>query len=518
MIPDESHAALKYRPEIDGLRALAVLPVLFFHAGFDAFRGGFVGVDVFFVISGYLITSIIVNDCAAGKFSIPTFYERRARRILPALFVVIAVSSLFAWLWMLPVETQAFTRSVLAAVGFLPNLYFWSTTNYFATAAEELPLLHTWSLGVEEQFYVLFPLMIWVLWRAGVRALLLSTLFLALVSFGLSEWAWRSGKLSSNFFFPVTRAWELMIGAAVALAWRIRPIHEWLPRAWCNVLSLIGLVSITCAVALFNRYTPMPSVYALVPTLGTALVIASAQQGTLAHRVLSHRTLVGIGLISYSAYLWHQPLFAFARIRITSGVRWPLFVALILSSLALAYMTWRFVESPFRTAFRVSRATLIKVSLTGALLFLCIGLASERTRGFVSRLPDEDVQLASMVNSVAQGEYVTRRFTEADRDFSRTSARKIIVIGDSFAQDFFNSIRESGMFGDAEIRTYEIPFRCQIYFGPFNVDEHIRPQDRPMCARVREAGQIRHRVAHADVVILSSDWQKWSVEHLPGTL
>jgi peptidoglycan/LPS O-acetylase OafA/YrhL len=433
---------------------------MFFHAGFDAFRGGFVGVDVFFVISGYLITSIIVNDCHAGKFSISTFYERRARRILPALFVVIAASVLFAWLWMLPVETQAFTRSVLATVGFVPNLYFWSTTNYFANAAEELPLLHAWSLGVEEQFYALFPLLIWALWRFGLRTLAFATLVLALVSFGLSEWAWRSGKLSSNFFFPVTRAWELMIGAALALAWRIRPIYEWLTKAWCNCLSLLGLVLLAYAVAAFDSYTPMPSVYALVPTLGTALVIASARQGTLAHRILSHRVLVGIGLISYSAYLWHQPLFAFARIRITFGPQWPAYLVLILSSLALAYITWRFVESPFRTARRVSRVMLVRLSLIGAALFLCIGLASEQTQGFVSRLPAEDVQLASMVNTAAQGEYVTRRFTEFDRDFSNTSARKVIVIGDSFAQDFFNSIRESGMFADAEIRTYDIPFRC----------------------------------------------------------
>jgi peptidoglycan/LPS O-acetylase OafA/YrhL len=200
-----SNAGPGYRPEIDGLRALAVLPVVFFHAGFSGFEGGFVGVDVFFVISGYLITSIISKECARGHFSLAKFYERRARRILPALFVVLAACLPLAWLWMLPVQIQALTRSMVAAVVFVPNLYFWSTTQYFGTAAEELPLLHTWSLGVEEQFYVVFPLMVWALWRRGARVVVIVTCALALASFGLSEWAWRHGKLSSDFFFPFTR-------------------------------------------------------------------------------------------------------------------------------------------------------------------------------------------------------------------------------------------------------------------------------------------------------------------------
>lgn len=518
MLPDDSHAALRYRPEVDGLRALAVIPVMFFHAGFDAFRGGFVGVDIFFVISGYLITSIIVNDRLAGRFSISTFYERRARRILPALFVVILASVLFAWFWMLPIETQAFTRSMMAAVSFLPNFYFWSTTDYFANAAEELPLLHTWSLGVEEQFYALFPLVIWALWRFGLRTLVAVTIVLAIASFGLSEWAWRSGKLSSNFFFPVTRAWELMTGAALALAWRSRLQRRWPPLALCNGLSFVGILMLAYAFIAFDSYTPMPSVYALIPTLGTALVLATAKSGTLAHRVLSYPALVGVGLISYSAYLWHQPLFAFAKIRFASGLQWPVFLFLILLSLSLAYVTWRFVESPFRSARSVSRGVLLKATLSGVALFLCIGAASELTKGFEFRLPSEDVQLASMVNIAAQGEYVTRRFTQADSEFGETTKRKVLVVGDSFAQDFLNAIFEGGLFADAVIRTYEIPFRCQIYFGSVSVDEHIRSRDRPMCMRLREPSRLRHRISQADVVILASDWQKWAVERLTSTL
>jgi len=521
MTPDSSHLGLKYRPEIDGLRAIAVIPVILFHAGFSGFRGGFVGVDVFFVISGYLISSIIVGDCENDRFSIATFYERRARRILPALFVVIAACLPFACTWMLPVQTWEFSRSMLATLAFVPNFYFWSTAQYFARASDEIPLLHMWSLGVEEQFYVVFPLLVFVLWRKGLRVLVVATVALGLLSFGASELAWRSGKLSSNFFFPITRGWELMAGALLAFVWRKRPLYQSWTRAMCNLLSLAGAALLAFSVVAFDSYTPMPSVYALAPVAGTALIIASARSDTWLHRILAHPVAVGVGLISYSAYLWHQPLFAFARIRSAAEPDWYVFLVLIGFTFLLAYLTWRFVETPFRKPSRVPRPRLITASIGVMTCLAVLGLISERTQGLAFRMAPSDVALARMVDVAAQGDYVNKRFFTLDKDFSAGSAGavKMLVVGDSYAQDFVNAVAESGRFGEAiELRTFYVSPTCQIYFGPEDVGEFLNPQDRPSCARTRDPGRLRQRMAEANVVVLASSWQQWAIDRLPSTI
>lgn len=519
MRPDASHANLKYRPEVDGLRALAVLPVILFHAGFDAFKGGFVGVDVFFVISGYLITSIIVNDCRSGVFSLATFYERRARRILPALFVVTAACLPLAWAWMLPSETLAFSRNELAAITFVPNIYSWSTTSYFGGQAERLPLLHTWSLGVEEQFYVVFPLLVWFVWRFGFRALVITTILLACISFGLSEWAWRAGKFSANFFLAPTRAWELMLGALLALAWQSRPIYQRLGAIASNGGSLVGLGMLAYAVVWFDKTTPTPSVYALIPTVGTCLVIACAGPGTLAHGLLASPPMVGVGLISYSAYLWHQPIFAFARLQTAEDPSWQVYCALSALAIGLAYLTWRYVESPFRRASVISRAVLVRTALGCWVALFVAAFASEQTNGFSARIRPEDLSLAALADSDAQGRYVNARFESLDRDFSkRGRATKVLVIGDSYARDFVNAIFESGNLANAEVRTVSVAPECQIYVGPRDVAEHIELNFRSSCAQARESPVLRRRAAEADVIILAASWRQWSVHLLPETL
>lgn len=229
--------AIAYRPEIDGLRAVAVLPVILFHAGFDLFSGGYVGVDVFFVISGYLITSIILREMEQGKFSIARFYERRARRILPALFFVIVCCLPFAVIWMASGEIKRFGQAMIAVSLFASNVFFWKTTNYFAPAAEEEPLLHTWSLAVEEQYYVLFPLFLMLCWRFGRSRLFWLTALAALLSLGLAEWGWRNQPVA-NFYLLPTRAWELLAGSLLAFFPSNFPltkepdVFRKLPRSW----------------------------------------------------------------------------------------------------------------------------------------------------------------------------------------------------------------------------------------------------------------------------------------------
>jgi peptidoglycan/LPS O-acetylase OafA/YrhL len=373
-----------YRREIDGLRTVAVVPVILFHAGLTLFSGGYVGVDVFFVISGYLITSTLISELEAGNFSIARFYERRARRILPALFFVMLCCIPFAWVWMPPDELKDFSKSVVAVVFFASNILFWRDEGYFAPTAELKPLLHTWSLAVEEQYYLLFPILLLLTWRVGRNRVFWLILATAAISLAVSEWGWRN-KPSANFYLAPTRAWELLTGSVCAfwLSGREQRGNNW--------LSLAGLVLIVFAIFYYDDATPSPSVYILVPVLGTALIIVFGGPGTWAAKLLSTRSFVGIGLISYSAYLWHQPLFAFARIRSIFEPSPKLMAALVVLSFMLAYFSWRYVETPFRkgqASILPTRRTAFVASVVVGSAFLTSGLVGYMGRGFESRFSE----------------------------------------------------------------------------------------------------------------------------------
>ncbi len=366
-----------YRPEIDGLRTVAVVPVVLFHAGYSFFSGGYVGVDVFFVISGYLITGILMRDLADGRFSLLRFYERRARRILPALFVVMLASLAVATIWLPPEDMRVFARSVVAVVFFASNIFFWRTTGYFDGNAEERVLLHTWSLAVEEQFYLFFPLLLFALWRFGPRMLMAAFVALALLSLGLSEWGWRN-EPGANFYLLPTRAWELLAGSICALVERRRALPA--PA----MPGIIGLAMIVASILAYDASTPFPSVFALLPVGGTVLVILFARPGTPAGRLLSTGPMVGIGLVSYSAYLWHQPLFAFARHLSYYAPAPATMGALTVLTFLLAWATWRWVEAPFRKGSRarpLTRAHIFAASAAASVAFAAVGIAGHVTDG-----------------------------------------------------------------------------------------------------------------------------------------
>lgn len=366
---------MRYRREVDGLRSVAVLPVILFHAGFEVFGGGYVGVDIFFVISGYLITSIILGELAEGRFSLVRFYERRIRRILPALFTVLLVCVPVAWCLMLPLDYKDFAQSVVAVSVYASNFLFWIESGYFDTASELKPLLHTWSLAVEEQYYVFFPLLLMVLWRLGPRRLFYLIAAIALASLCLSEWMVRSYP-SANFFLLPSRAWELLAGSLCAFL-------QFKRGQWANqVLSLLGLALIVMAVFVYTPDTPFPSLYALAPVGGTALILLFASGDTLVARLLGLPLFVGIGLISYSAYLWHQPLFAFVRIANVFEPSHLVMAALSLVSLGLAWLSWYFVEQPFRRRQLPALPTRTALFGTAALVstvFIALGVATSFT-------------------------------------------------------------------------------------------------------------------------------------------
>lgn len=371
------------------MRAVAVVPVILFHAGFAVFEGGYVGVDVFFVISGYLITTILLNDLEGGQFSLARFYERRARRILPALFFMMICCLPFAWAWMLPSQLEDFSQALIAVSLFASNILFWRTADYFAPAAEENTLLHTWSLAVEEQFYIFFPILLWLLWRYGPGRVFWIIVGLCVISLGASEWGWRH-QPNANFYLIVTRAWELGAGAICAFILHGRALR---PNTG---FAALGLGLILFSVFAYDGDTPFPSLYALLPVGGTAMIILFAGPDTVVGRLLSLRGFVGIGLVSYSAYLWHQPLFAFARIRSLSEPDLGLMLALAGVALLLAWFTWYFVEEPFRrrpTPLLASRSTVFVVSGAVGAVLIAVGLAGHFGKGFDWRLSEANARL-----------------------------------------------------------------------------------------------------------------------------
>ena len=391
---------MKYRAEIDGLRALAVLPVIFFHAGFELFSGGFIGVDVFFVISGYLITTIIISEMAEGKFSIINFYERRARRILPALFFVMAACLPFAWLWLTPNDLKNFGQSLVAVSTFSSNILFWWESGYFDTAAELKPLLHTWSLAVEEQYYILFPIFLMLTWRLGIKWVLILLSVVLLLSLGMAAWATQYAThpkiISGAFFLLPTRGWELLIGVFAAFYLKYRTHIK--SHTVNQVLSLLGFGMIAYSIIAFDETTPFPSLYALIPTIGTGLLILCAVPKTFVYKLLSLKVIVGVGLISYSAYLWHQPLLAFARNKYFGEISEVILFTLCLVSLVMAWLSWRFVEGPFRSKTKISFRRLWISCGVALSIFVGLGIYTHFKDGFPTRM-NSDFDLSTIMRS-----------------------------------------------------------------------------------------------------------------------
>jgi len=423
-----------YRPEVDGLRAIAVIPVILFHAGVAGFSGGFIGVDVFFVISGYLITSIILADIQSNTFSISRFYERRARRILPALTLVIAACIPFAWVWMTPQELVDFGQSLVATVLFGSNILFWRESGYFSAAAELKPLLHTWSLGVEEQFYLFFPVLLLLLKPLSRKALTILLSAVVISSVVLAQWA-SANAVSANFYLLPTRIWELLAGALVAIGNFRRPIAN-------EALSLIGLLLIIAAVALFNSSTPNPSLWTLLPVGGTVLILGFGNKDTIAGRILSIKPLVSIGLISYSAYLWHQPLLAFYRIRLLTNPDGPELTAIIFATFILAALTWKLVEQPFRKGWSVLRSR--SMVLSASLLSICFGVVSgialikgegwpERIAPFGGSFASVDPNREILAINYGLAESCDRTWPVDIQRCSTSEAHTVALWGDSFA-------------------------------------------------------------------------------------
>lgn len=426
---------MTYRPEIDGLRAIAVLAVVFYHTGVVLFSGGFLGVDIFFVISGFLITQIIFSDRVEDFSALAKFYERRLRRIVPALYLIVMASACVAIFFMLPDELENFGQSMVATAVFSNNYLLALTTGYWELAAEYKPLLHTWSLGVEAQFYVTYPLIMFVCIRYCGRFYWIVPVVLSSLSFVFSCWL-ASIRPDWGFYSFPTRAWEFFAGAFAAFC--VQGGGYWDDK-YAQGFSFLGLFLIAFSVITHDDQMYVLSAYSILPVIGSVLVLIFARPNTFVNQVLSLRPLVGLGLISYSVYLWHYALFAFARIYAVEPLSSFAFTVLIFISLALGWLTWHYVETPFRRQSAINRRLFLGIGAAAISIILFVGFYFHWTGGVPGRLKS----VAGEVAAADTKKYNTDVFRYRKDHFSDDQRRKVLVSGYSYARDVVNMILEN---------------------------------------------------------------------------
>ena len=428
---------LIYRPEIDGLRAIAVGAVILYHAqitifGDQPFKGGFIGVDIFFVISGYLITSIILKELIiTGSFSFKNFYQRRIKRILPALFFIMLASLPFAWIYLLPVSFIDFSKSILNSLGFSSNFYFHYSDQLYGTKSGLLkPFLHTWSLSVEEQYYILFPIVLLITFKYFRKYLIHILILGFVISLGLADWGSRNYP-SFNFYILPTRGWELLAGSILAY-FEITKGHRSKHQTLNLILPSIGLVLIGHSILFFNGKMFHPSFYTMSPIIGVCLIIWFSNKDELVTKILSTKLFVGVGLISYSLYLWHYPIFAFARINdfFYGDIFYKLSLGLVI--MILSIFTYYFIEKPFRNK-KYKFKVLFSVILITAFVLVFINLNIIFKEGYKNRVPeifDKNLSEAPWILLKNSDGEVCHDSIEVCK-FNTSSDKKVYIIGDS---------------------------------------------------------------------------------------
>lgn len=508
-----------YRPDIEGLRALAVMPVVVFHAGFPLIPGGFLGVDIFFVISGYLITGIIAREVANKSFSYIRFYERRVRRILPALLAMLTIVLIAGSLLLFPAEYNDLARSALAAVLSVANLYFYVTVNYFS--GESFPLLHVWSLAVEEQFYLVLPPLLLLVWTYVRRWLVMILIVIALLSLVSAQIAIMDNP-EAAFYQTQYRMWELMSGGILAII-APRPPSGAVAR---NALGLTGLLMVLIPFAFVSRTVPFPGLSALPTCLGAVMLIGSAANDrvTLVSRALSLPPVRFIGLISYSLYLWHWPIIVLARegaafLPFSLSPDWRGRSAIVAVSLVAAVLSWRFVERPFRQPSEESPQNSLLLCVGAmALVFMAAGVIS-LYRGFPTRYPASAQALARYTKydpSVAFRSglcFIDSRYTSSQFNIEAClgsgTGRRILLIGDSHAAHLYPGLKRE--------------------FLKERIGQITASGCRPLITTsVAAAGRCTAIMDRAfgegiskfkpDTVIISGNWQSRDLAALPATL
>ena len=507
---------LRYRPDIDGLRAVAVTAVVLFHLDVGLVKGGYVGVDIFFVISGFLITDVLIADIRGERFSVLSFYDRRIRRIFPALFVMMLATSVAALAFLLPPEITDFSKSLIAAILFSSNMYFMVVTDYFNSTGNMAPLLHTWSLAVEEQFYLVFPLLLYGLRHVSRPILLLVLGSLGVASFGLSVELVRTDQVMAFYLAP-SRAWELLLGSMIALGALPAPRRSWLREAVAGLGALLILASLVT----FYAAMPFPGVRALAPCLGAACVLYAGQGGpSRTSRLLSRKPVVFVGLISYSLYLWHWPIIVFARLWWIAPLGAAGQTVAFGASVAAGTTSWWFIERPYRFGSRLRAPSRLRLAalagMAGAVLFAVALLASN---GLAIAFPREVDRVAAFIHYDDRPVY--RRgscFLDSHVDtlaaydpaicLARSTTRpSLLLIGDSHAAHLWSGLETA--FPDADVQQATAS-GCKPLFDGKGVGTCVGLVDLAL-DRVMTSPTL-------DAVILSARWNEDDIPSLLRTV
>ena len=438
---------MQFRKDINGLRAIAVLPVIFFHAGLNGFDGGFLGVDVFFVISGFLITSNIIKKQSEGNFSLLDFYDKRARRILPPLIFTILATTLLSFYFMLPYDLKNFGQSIIATSFAANNILLYMTSGYWSLAAEYKPLYHTWSLGIEEQYYFIIPLIFIIFFRKQkVQISIIVTLFL--ISFISS---YLTDNKEFNFLIIATRFWELCAGSLLAMYMAEKKIVK------NDIFSLLGLFLIFLSYYNPHYLSKNQAIINIMPILGVLLIIAFTSQKGFIYRALSQKPIAIIGLTSYSIYLFHQPLLSFLRLASESEVSTHKQLTLSLISIPLGYLSWKLIESPFRQKNIIPNVKFYTLLAFFIASFVFTGLFLHKTYGM------QNYEVFSKYSyGINPQAYADRAYSLTKSTFSSTD-KKMLIIGNSFARDFYNALQENGATNGYEV----------IYLFDYNIDKKL---------------------------------------------
>ena len=495
----------KYRPDIDGLRAVAILSVLFFHAFPQVVRGGFVGVDVFFVISGYLISTIIYSNLQNGSFSFKDFYLRRIRRIFPALFAVLASAFIFGWFFLTPREYETLNQQIAAGAGFISNFIFWRQSGYFDIAADKKPLLHLWSLAVEEQFYIFWPLLLWASWRLRAN-LLMVTAVVAISSFGLNISKIGIDPIGA-FYAPQTRFWELLIGAMLAYV-TLHPqrIFGVVGSKLKDIASIAGLILVLGSALLFNKALAFPGWWALIPVVGSTLLIFSGPDGIINRTLLRSKAMIWVGLISYPLYLWHWPILSLARIYLGASLSVPEALLALAVAVILARITFLFIEKPIRHSVNggiglyLLIAAVLGIGIAGYFVKEANGLSA---RFNVPELHREN-QLTGCDNVVKDGVLYPCTFGNPNSD------EIILIYGDSHAGHLTSALNQ------------ELGAKYRFIFLGYGdcLQSKVEGADKdPLCQLMwGEVRKLRQKNLHAVVHAqrwgyMRSDVEKSAMEH-----
>jgi peptidoglycan/LPS O-acetylase OafA/YrhL len=487
---ERPQASSSYRADVDGLRAVAVLLVVGYHAFSDWVKAGFIGVDVFFVISGFLISGIIFARVEQGSFSFAEFYSRRIRRIFPSLITLLLACLAVGWFVLFSDELQQLGRHLIGGAGFFSNLLLWRESGYFDTSAESKPLLHLWSLGIEEQFYIVWPLFLY--WSAKRKwSQFRFILLVAAISFAINVLLVHRLTVAT-FYSPVTRFWELMAGALLALSAR-RLSWRW-PGA-DDARALVGLALLAIALVSLDRHSAFPGAWALLPVLGTVLLI-SAPQSVFNRRILSNRSVVWCGAISYPLYLWHWPLLSFARIAESGAPSARIRLAAVALSFLLAWLTYRFVETPLRFGGR-NRAKVWSLAVALALVGI-VGGAIQAAKGFPSRLKGLESARVANVQVVESTESCKAAVPIANPRYCRLNdpakPPTVVLLGDSHANRLFSAFADRFAAGGDNLLQLGgggcLPF-WGIETGQVGQPNHCDEQMPPQLDYILQAKSIR---------------------------